>query len=185
VFRYGFEGRPAVRVEERSRLLSMHGRYALISARNAADKEILVLRRSDDPNYRFDLSSRIEHGHHGEIVIEGDRLITGRQKITIADLNSRQFVNVPEDKDSPRNQQGPLVRLGNDHFLKIVHHNNGQALAMVNMITGQITEGRLETQLEQFKEDRFLRPPGKRLLTFDRTLLFYDNSTLSAWVAAQ
>ena len=56
---------------------------------------------------------------------------------------------------------------------------------MVNMITGQITEGRLETQLEQFKEDRFLRPPGKRLLTFDRTLLFYDNSTLSAWVAAQ
>jgi hypothetical protein len=184
VFRYGFEGNPSQRVEERARLLSMHGRYALISGRNDKDKEILILRRSDDPDYRFDLSPRIEHGRHGDIVIEGDRLIMGRHKIVIADLNSRQFIDIPEDKKSLRNHPGVFVRLGKDHFLKIVHHNNRQALSMVNMISGQITEGVLETQIEPFKENQFLRPAGQRLLTFDRTLLFYDNSTLSGWVTA-
>lgn len=184
VFRYGFEGNPSQRVEERARLLSMHGRYALISGRNDKDKEILILRRSDDPDYRFDLSPRIEHGRHADIVIEGDRLIMGRHKIVIADLNSRQFIDIPEDKKSLRNHPGVFVRLGKDHFLKIVHHNNRQALSMVNMISGQITEGVLETQIEPFKENQFLRPAGQRLLTFDRTLLFYDNSTLSGWVTA-
>ena len=52
------------------------------------------------------------------------------------------------------------------------------------MANGQITEGILENQTERFTEDRFLKLAGQRLLTFDRTLLFYDNSTLSAWVAA-
>ena len=76
------------------------------------------------------------------------------------------------------------MRLPDGHFLKIVHHGNKQELVLINMTTGQITEGTLETQTERFTEDRFLKPPRQPLLTFDRTLLFYDNSTLSAWVAA-
>ena len=52
------------------------------------------------------------------------------------------------------------------------------------MSNGQISESTMETQVERFAEDRFLKSPGQRLLTFKRTLLFYDNSTLSAWVSA-
>lgn len=178
VFRYTFDGKPAQRVEDKAQLLSMHGRYALISSQNK-----LILRRSNDPDYRFELTPKIEHGRHGDIVIEGDRLITGRHKIVIADLNSKSFLDIPEDKDSRRHQNGNFVRLNNEHFLKIVHHGNKQELAMINMVTGHITEGTLETQNARFSEDRFLKPAGSLLLTFDRTLLFYDNSTLSAWVA--
>ena len=76
------------------------------------------------------------------------------------------------------------MRLQDGHNLKIVHHGNKQELALINMANGQITEGILENQTERFTEDRFLKLAGQRLLTFDRTLLFYDNSTLSAWVAA-
>jgi hypothetical protein len=42
----------------------------------------------------------------------------------------------------------------------------------------------METQTERFTEERFIKAPGQRLLSFGRTLLFYDNSTLSAWVTA-
>ena len=179
VFRYNLDGQAAQPVEEEGHLLSTHGRYALITSKNK-----LILRRSDDPNYRFELTPHIEHGRHGDIVIEGDRLIMGRHKIAIADLNAKRFLEIPEDPKSRRHQNGNFVRLQDGHFLKIVHHGNKQELALINMTTGHITEGVLETQVERFTEDRFLKPPRQRLLTFDRTLLFYDNSTLSAWVAA-
>ncbi len=55
---------------------------------------------------------------------------------------------------------------------------------MINMVNGQIDEGILESQNERFSEDRFLKLPGRRLLTFDRTLLCYDNSTLRVGVSA-
>jgi len=179
VFRYNLDGKAAHRVEEQAHLLSMHGRYALITSQNK-----LILRRSDDPDYRFELTPHIEHGRHGDIVIEGDRLIMGRHKIAIADLNAKRFLKIPEDPKSRRHHNGNFVRLQNEHFLKIVHHGNKQELTLINMATGHITEGTLETQIERFTEDRFLKPAGERLLTFDRTLLFYDNSTLSAWVTA-
>ena len=108
----------------------------------------------------------------------------GRHKIAIADLNAKRFLEIPADPKSRRHQNGNFVRLQDGHFLKIVHHGNKQELVLINMRTGQLKEGTLETQTERFTEDRFLKPPRQRLLTFDRTLLFYDNSTLSAWVAA-
>ncbi len=179
VFRYGFGGQAAL-VEDNARLQSMHGRYALLTVQ---DK--LVLRRSDDPNYRFELTPKIEHGRHGEIVIEGDRLITARNKLVIAGLNTKQFLNIPESDKSARNKQGPVVRVGTDHFLKIVQDNKQQSLAMIDLRNGAVVDGIMENQIESFKEDRFLKPDAQRILSFDRTLLFYDNSTLSAWVAAQ
>ncbi len=179
VFRYNLDKKTTQLVEEQAHLLSMHGRYALITSQNK-----LILRRSDDPGYRFELTPQINHGHHGHIVIEGDRLIMGRHKIAIADLNTKRFLEIPEDPKSRRHHNGSFVRLQDGHYLKIVHHGNKQELALINMANGQITEGILENQTERFTEDRFLKLAGQRLLTFDRTLLFYDNSTLSAWVAA-
>ena len=179
VFRYNLDNRTAQLVENEAHMLSMHGRYVLITSHNK-----LILRRSDDPGYRFELTPHVEHGRHGEIVIEGDRLIMGRHKIAIADLDAKRFLPVPEAPKSRRHQNGHFVRLEDDHFLKIVHHGNKQELALINMSNGQISESTMETQVERFAEDRFLKSPGQRLLTFKRTLLFYDNSTLSAWVSA-
>ena len=108
----------------------------------------------------------------------------GRHKIAIADLNARRFLEIAENPKSRRHQNGHFVRLENNYFLKIVHHGDKQELALIDMSNGHISETTLETQMERFAEDRFIKPPGQRLLTFNRTLLFYDNSTLSAWVAA-
>ena len=55
---------------------------------------------------------------------------------------------------------------------------------MINVENGEVVDGVLQNQLEQFQEGTFLKPDGQQILSFDRTLLFYDNSTLSAWVAA-
>ena len=179
VFRYDLNNQTAQLVENEAHMLSMHGRYILITSHNK-----LILRRSDDPDYRFELTPHIQHGRHGEIVIEGDRLIMGRHKIAIADLNARRFLEITENPKSRRHQNGHFVRLENNYFLKIVHHGDKQELALIDMSNGHISETTLETQMERFAEDRFIKPPGQRLLTFNRTLLFYDNSTLSAWVAA-
>ena len=157
----------------------MHGPYALITSQNK-----LILRRSDDPSYRFELTPRINHGHHGHIVIEGDRLAMGRHKIAIADLKQKKFLEIPESPGSRRAQNGAFVRIPNGQFLKIVHHGNKQELTLINTADGSITEATMENQTERFMEDRFLKAPGQRLLSFDRTLLFYDNSILSAWVTA-
>ena len=43
----------------------------------------------------------------------------------------------------------------------------------------------MENQNEQFREERFLRHSGRRILAFDRTLLFYDDAVLSAWISAE
>ena len=179
VFRYNLDSKTAQLVENEAHMLSMHGRYVLVSSHNK-----LILRRSDDPDYRFELTPHIQHGRHGEIVIEGDRLIMGRNQIAIADLNARTFLPATEDRGSRRHQNGNFVRLEKDHFLKIVHHGNKQELSLIDMNSGKISAGSLETEMERFAEDRFIKSPGQRLLTFNRTLLFYDNSTLSAWVSA-
>ena len=179
VFRHDLTKKTTELVEAQAQLLSMHGPYALITSQNK-----LILRRSDDPSYRFELTPRINHGHHGHIVIEGDRLAMGRHKIAIADLQQKKFLEIPESPGSRRDQNGAFVRIPNGQFLKIVHHGNKQELTLINTADGSITEATMENQTERFMEDRFLKAPGQRLLSFDRTLLFYDNSILSAWVTA-
>ena len=179
VFRYDLEKKTTELVETQAQLLSMHGPYALITSQNK-----LILRRSDDSSYRFELTPQINHGHHGHIVIEGDRLAMGRHKIAIADLKTKQFLELPESPGSRRDQNGIFVKIPDGHFLKIVHHGNKQELSLINSATGTITEGTIDSQTERFTEDRFLKTSSQQLLSFDRTLLFYDNSTLSAWVTA-
>ena len=179
VFRYDLAQKTTELVETQAQLLSMHGPYALITSQNK-----LILRRSDDSSYRFELTPQINHGHHGHIVIEGDRLAMGRHKIAIADLKTKQFLELPESPGSRRDQNGIFVKIPDGHFLKIVHHGNKQELSLINSATGTITEGTIDSQTERFTEDRFLKTSGQQLLSFDRTLLFYDNSTLSAWVTA-
>lgn len=183
VFRYTFGGGPAERVEKDGQLLSMHGPYAVIRTR-VDNKDSLVLRRSDQPDYRFPLTPHIDPNRHQDLVISGDHLISGRHKVSIADLQSRRFLDLPKADNPPYHRQGSFLRLGKEHFLKIVHHNNQQALALFNMKTGAVKESVIDSQFERFREDRFLRAPDQSLLVFDRTLLFYDNSILSAWVAA-
>ncbi|NIP93023.1 MAG: hypothetical protein GWO24_06015, partial [Akkermansiaceae bacterium] len=100
----------------------------------------------------------------------------------IADLNTQRFLDLPEDAQSVRDRDGPVVRLGPNHFLKIVHHDNQQSLAMIDVRNGTVLDGTLANQVESFREDCYLKPDGQRLLSFDRAFLFYDNSTLSAWV---
>ena len=179
VFRHDLDKQTTKLVENQAHLLSMHGPYALITSQNK-----LILRRSDDPSYRFELTPHINHGHHGHIVIEGDRLAMGRHKIVVADLKKKQFLEIPESPGSRRNHNGTFVRISNGHFLKIVHHGNKQELSLINTASGKILEGTMEIQTERFAEERFIKAPGQRLLSFGRTLLFYDNSTLSAWVTA-
>ena len=108
----------------------------------------------------------------------------GRHKIAIANLKTKQFLELPESPGSRRDQNGIFVKIPDGHFLKIVHHGNKQELSLINSATGTITEGAIDSQTERFTEDRFLKTSGQQLLSFDRTLLFYDNSTLSAWVTA-
>ncbi len=53
---------------------------------------------------------------------------------------------------------------------------------MIDVRNGTVLDGTLANQVESFREDCYLKPDGQRLLSFDRAFLFYDNSTLSAWV---
>ena len=157
--------------------------YYLIRPRDGNDKTTMGVYRADDPSYFFKLTS-------DNVMFEGDYAITIQGKIEIADLKAKRLLPLPADEKAPIHQQGLLCRIGPDRLLKIIDKGGGKNLVfIIDLPSGTVTEGELENpgQTEQIATSRYLNlnPHNRPFLpTFDRVFLAYDNTNITAWVAA-
>ncbi len=182
VFRYDLDSQPAKRVTKHGRIVETHGKYAILADHEGRDHEALVVLRTDDPSYRFELG-RANDFHGGQAIrVEGSRLYLGKHNVVIADLEKKEFVAEMPKGDSKRKKQGMIVRDGQDRFIKIVHEGNkGQVVTMFDAKSREFTECVLDDQLDQFQDCRH-STQQREVIQYDGVLLLYDGSTVSAWV---
>ena len=171
-------------VYETGNLHRVAGPYTLLSFRDKPDgPETFIFRRADDPSYLFPLPVPNDRVNHFQF--DGDHAISQHGRLEIIDLKAKRLLTIPGDEKAPIHQAGFLCRIGPDRLLKIVARDGKQLAFSIDLKSGTITEGTLESQGEPIAMSRFLQPGGKSpYLTFDRTFLSYDNTTLTAWVAA-
>ncbi|MFP6612559.1 MAG: PQQ-binding-like beta-propeller repeat protein [Pirellulales bacterium] len=179
VFRYDLDGTPAKMIGDNARLVTVQDPYVVLSVRRD-NKEILSVLRVDDASYRFELTS--EHPLHrdGEIQIDADRLILGRRSLVVVDLVKRRYVVAPTKDNQKYNRPGMIVREGPDNLLKVVNFGGqGQAMFLVDLKTGEMTESILADRTQPFSD---FSKGRRQMLTFNRIVLFADNASVSAWI---
>jgi len=181
IYQYALDGKPAVMVERDARLAFAKGRYfGTIARKNKED--MLTVRRFDDASYRFELGSSKQFDI-ARLEIIGDRLVSARTRMLIADLAKKRFILGPTDNKLPQNKNGLVLLDGSDHLLKIIHRGQqGQAVLRFDLRTGQQTESTLVDQIKPFR-DLDQRSPLGGIQHVDRVLLMNDNSAITAWIA--
>ncbi len=183
VYRYDAAGK-AVAVYETGNLHRVAGPYTLLSFRDKpAGPETFIFRRADNPSYVFPLPVPNDRANHFQF--DGDHAISQHGRLEIIDLKAKRLLTILGDEKSPIHQAGFLCRIGPDRLLKIVVRDGKQLAFSIDLRSGEVTEGAFENQSEPIATSRLLQPGGpSAYLTFDRTFLSYDNTTLTAWVAA-
>ena len=183
IYRYDLAGKGSL-VNEIGSILRVAEPYSLIGGRQKIDSpDMLTFRRADDPSYVFPFP--LPNDRVGHLQFDGDYAITQQGKLEIIDLKSKRQLPLPTDEKALIHQAGFLCRIGPDRLLKIVNRDGKHFAVTIDLKSGTVTEGILENQGEPITMSRFLQPGGKsRYLTFDRTFLSYDNTTLTAWVTA-
>jgi hypothetical protein len=115
---------------------------------------------------------------------DGDYAITNQGKLEIIDLKAKRLLTIPGDNKAPIHLGGFLCRIGPDRVLKIVNHDKKQHAFSIDLRSGEVTEGAFENQGEPIVPNRYIQSGSQpRILTFDRTFLAYDNTTVTAWTA--
>jgi hypothetical protein len=146
--------------------------------------------RADDPSYFCKLTN-------DNVLFEGDYAITMQGKLEITDLKAKRLLPLPAtDEKTAINQPGLLCRIGPDRLLKLVDHGSAKNVVfIIDLASGTVTEGKLElpsqdgpinlaNYLNSSAQIDFTAPNRPFLPTFDRVFLTYDNTTVTAWVAA-
>jgi hypothetical protein len=161
--------------------------YYLIRPRDGTDKTPEGVYRADDPSYFCRLPG-------ADILFDGDYAIPVQGKLAVTDLKAKRLLPLPAtDEKAPIHQPGLLCRIGPDRLLKIIGRGGGKNLVFtIDLPGGTVTEGVLENpgQVEAFANAHYFNPdPNPHharpfLPTFDRVFLTYDNTTVTAWVAA-
>ena len=161
--------------------------YYLIRPRDGTAKVPEGVYRADDPSYFCRLPS-------ADILFDGDYAIPTQGKLAVTDLKAKRLLPLPAtDEKAPIHQPGLLCRIGPDRLLKIIGRGDGKNLVFtIDLPGGTVTEGVLENpgQAEAFANAHYFNPDANPhharpfLPTFDRVFLTYDNTTVTAWVAA-
>ena len=184
VYRYGLDGQAARIIAENARMYDAKGPWIVMTQRNPANKDVLVIRHTDDPSYRFELPHGVNYRRE-YAGIESDRLIVGDRGLVVADLATRKLILAPGSGDPKLRRHGLLMRVGDHHVLKVIHmgsHNH--TVLMTDLRDGAQTQQAITDQIEQARESR--RPHELRdLLQFDRVVLIKDASGVSAWIAGE
>jgi outer membrane protein assembly factor BamB len=182
IYRYDVTGK-AVRVHEIGDIRRVSGPYTLLSLREKPDgPETFIVRRADDPSYVFPMPVPNDRANHFQF--DGDYAITNQGKLEIIDLKAKRLLTIPGDNKAPIHLGGFLCRIGPDRVLKIVNHDKKQHAFSIDLRSGEVTEGAFENQGEPIVPNRYIQSGSQpRILTFDRTFLAYDNTTVTAWTA--
>jgi outer membrane protein assembly factor BamB len=164
--------------------------YYLIQPRDGNDKTPMGVYRADDPSYFCKLTN-------DNVLFEGDYAITMQGKLEITDLKAKRLLPLPAtDEKTAINQPGLLCRIGPDRLLKLVDHGSAKNVVfIIDLASGTVTEGKLElpsqdgpinlaNYLNSSAQINFTAQNRPFLPTFDRVFLTYDNTTVTAWVAA-
>jgi outer membrane protein assembly factor BamB len=158
--------------------------YYLIRPRDGTDKTPEGVYRADDPSYFCRLPS-------ADVLFDGDYAITIHGRFAVTDLKAKRLLPLPAtDEKAAINQPGFLCRIGPDRLLKLVDHGSAKNVVfIIDLASGAVTEGKLELPSQDgpinLSNYTNLTPPNRPFLpTFDRVFLTYDNTTVTAWVAA-
>ena len=96
------------------------------------------------------------------------------------DLVKRRYVVAPTKDNQKYNRPGMIVREGPDNLLKVVNFGGqGQAMFLVDLKTGDMTESILADRTQPFSD---FSKGRRQMLTFNRIVLFADNASVSAWI---
>lgn len=164
--------------------------YYLIRPRDGTDKTPEGVYRADDPSYFCKVPS-------ADVLFDGDYAITIQGKLKVTDLKAKRLLPLPAtDEKAAINQPGLLCRVGPDRLLKLVDQGSAKNVVfIIDLASGTVTEGKLKlpsqdgpinlaNYLNGSAQINFTPQNRPFLPTFDRVFLTYDNTTVTAWVAA-
>ena len=180
VFHYSMDKKPAevVRVFPADEAFVFWKVPYYITASHTNKVPVHIVRRYDDKAYRFDLGRRI-NPHSTDII--GDRLVTARGPVLIADLTNRRFIVAPGVKKQKYDQNGIVMRDAASYLLKIVNQGGeGQAVYRFDLQTGRRTSFVIENQTAPFV-DQNVHGGHQAIPQFDGAILLSDGSTVTAW----
>jgi hypothetical protein len=163
--------------------ITVSGKYAIARDRTPEKNDTLVVLRTDDPSYRFEIGKGIPFDQN-RVLIKGDRLCLASHKLVIADLARKQFVRQPAKEAQPHDKQGIFVLNGKDHVMKFVHNgNSGASLSMINLESGEVQQSLLTAQTNQLRD--ITAANLDPIPHFENVLLLRDDFGISAWSSSR
>jgi outer membrane protein assembly factor BamB len=179
IYSYRLDGSQAVPLAGNHEFITADGNYALARDRTPEKNDVVVVLRTDDPSYRFEIGKGIPFDQN-RVFIKGDRLCLASHKVIIADLAKRQFIIPPAKETKPHDKHGIFVLNGNQEIMKFVHNgNSGAGVSMINLVSGDVQQSLLTSQTHQLRD---ISPPHLDPVPhFENVLLLRDDFGISAW----
>ncbi|MCH2061611.1 MAG: PQQ-binding-like beta-propeller repeat protein [Verrucomicrobiales bacterium] len=179
IYSYRLDGNQATPLAMHHEFITVSGKYAIARDRTPEKNDTLVVLRTDDPSYRFEIGKGIPFDQN-RVLIKGDRLCLASHKLVIADLARKQFVRQPAKEAQPHDKQGIFVLNGKDHVMKFVHNgNSGASLSMINLESGEVQQSLLTAQTNQLRD--ITAANFDPIPHFENVLLLRDDFGISAW----
>ncbi|MCP4849932.1 MAG: PQQ-binding-like beta-propeller repeat protein [Verrucomicrobiaceae bacterium] len=179
VYSYRLDGKQATPLAPNHEFITAAGNYALAKDRTPEKNDTVVVLRTDDPSYRFEIGKGIPFDQN-RVLIKGDRLCLASHKVVIADLAKRQFIRPPAKDAQPHDKHGIFVLNGKNEIMKFVHNgNSGAAFSMINLSSGDIQQSLLTSQTNQLRD--IATPHFDPIPHFENVLLLRDDFGISAW----
>ena len=179
LYSYRLDGNQAKPLALNHEFITADGKYAIAKDRTPEKNDTLVVLRTDDPSYRFEIGKGIPFDQN-RILIKGDRLCLASHKVVIADLAKRQFIRPPAKDAQPHDKRGIFVLNGENEVMKFVHNgNSGAAFSMINLSSGEVQQSLLTSQTNQLRD--IAAPHFDPVPHFENVLLLRDDFGISAW----
>ena len=179
IYAYRLDGKQATPLAINHEFITAEGKYAIAKDRTPEKNDTLVVLRTDNPSYRFEIGKGIPFDPQ-RILIKGDRLCLASHKVVIADLAKRQFIRPPAKDAQPHDKHGIFVLNGKNEVMKFVHNgNSGAAFSMINLSSGEVQQSLLTSQTNQLRD--IAAPHFDPIPHFENVLLLRDDFGISAW----
>ncbi|MFP6875128.1 MAG: PQQ-binding-like beta-propeller repeat protein [Verrucomicrobiales bacterium] len=179
IYSYRLDGSQAVPLATSHEFITAGGNYVLARDRTPEKNDTVVVLRTDDSSYRFEIGKGIPFDQN-RVIIKGDRLCLASHKVIIADLAKRQFILPPAKEAKPHDKHGIFVLNGKHELIKLVHNgNSGAALSMINLVSGNVQQSLLTSQTNQLRD--ISSPQFDPVPHFENVLLLRDDFGISAW----
>jgi hypothetical protein len=186
VFSYSMDGKPAQMIASNSRITTIGDRHVIVSSRPKGGREVFVALKPEDPTYRFELGERQKLNHGRDMRIVGDRMLSTRWQLIVADLETKTFaIKFDPKKSRHSGRDGTVIHVGKHHILKFVHNGiAGQTVYRIDLRDGTEVESKLPEQIERFRPEDQGPGTSEGQRTGDIFLL-YDGTALTAWVRSE